>query len=69
MIVAARDVVPVFTATLNVMVLVPAPLVGPTTVSQGPVLNVLHAQLAPVVMVNESVPPAAGTDCDVGLTL
>jgi hypothetical protein len=69
MIVAARDVVAVLTATLNVMVPLPVPLVGPTTVSQGAVLNVLHAQLAPVVMVNESVPPAAGTDCEVGFTL
>jgi hypothetical protein len=69
MIVAARDVVSVLTAMLNVMVAVPVPLVGPTTVSHGAVLKVLHAQLAPVVIVNVSVPPPAGTDCDAGLTL
>ena len=68
MMVPVRCVVVVFGATLNVTVPLPDPLALPVMVIQLAVLYELHAHPAPVVMVTEAVPPAAGTDCEAGLT-
>lgn len=69
MMVPVRCVVVVFGATLNVTVPLPVPLALPVIVIQLALLYELHAQPAPVVMVTEAVPPAAGTDCEAGLTV
>jgi hypothetical protein len=69
MIVPARCVVAALGATLNVIVPLPVPVVAPVTVIQLAVLYVLHAHAAPVVIVTEPVPPPAGIECEVGLTL
>jgi hypothetical protein len=68
-IVPARCVVAALGATLNVIVPLPVPLVAPATVIQLAVLYALHPHPAPVVIVTEAVPPAAGIECELGLTL
>jgi hypothetical protein len=68
MIVPARDVVAVLGATLKVMIPFPVPLALPVMVIQLALLYELHEHPAPVVIVTEPVPPAAGTDCEVGLS-
>jgi len=68
MIVPVRCVVAVLGATLKVMVPFPVPLALPVIVIQLALLYELHAHPEPVVIVTEPVPPAAGIDCDAGLT-
>ena len=56
---ADRAVVPVFTATLKVSVLVPLPLPPDVTVSQLALLDEVQAQPAGAVTVTVPVPPGA----------
>lgn len=69
MIAPVRWAVVVFGATVKVRVPFPASLVAPVSVIHGVLVNELHAHPAAVVIVTEPVPPAAGTDCDIGLRL
>jgi hypothetical protein len=59
----------VFASMENVTLPLPLPLVPETIVNHGTVLAAVHVQ--PVVVetaIGEPAPPAAPTDCDVGVT-
>jgi hypothetical protein len=68
MIVPVRAVLPVLGATLKLAVPFPVPPVDPVNVIQLALLYELQPHPASVVTVTDPVPPAAGTDCELGLT-
>ena len=65
-IVPVRDVVAEFAATLNVTVPLPDPLAPPVIVIQLSLVDAVHAHPAPLVTVNDPVPPPAATDSETG---
>jgi hypothetical protein len=68
MIVPVRAVLPVLAATLKLAVPFPVPPVDPVNVIQLVLLYELQPHPANVVTATDPVPPAAGTDCELGLT-
>jgi hypothetical protein len=67
--VADRELVSVFCATVYVRLPLPVPAPVPEMVIQVALVNELQLQPAPAVTVTDALPPAAGSDCDVGVTL
>jgi len=61
-----RGLVVEFAATLNATVPLPDPLVPAVTLIQVAPLAAVQAQPVAVVIVNEPLPPPAGTDSDAG---
>ena len=61
-----RGVVEVFAATTNATVPLPDPVAVPVTLIHATLLVAVQLHPDVALIVNEPLPPAAGTDCDVG---